>query len=87
MPIQNHLQRALAERVLATDASDVGHAAIHVTLAEMHEHAAASALNERLAPFEHSKAWRMFALQGNVGFPPKSDIERPAPVKERARLV
>ncbi len=50
MPIQNHLQRALAERRFATDASEMGHAAIHVALAEMHEHAAASALNVRLAP-------------------------------------
>ena len=61
MPIQNHVQRALAERLVATDASELGHAAIHVALAEMHEHAAASAVNESLAPFEHSQAWRRFA--------------------------
>ena len=61
MPIQNHMQRALAERHVATDASELGHAEIHITLAEMHENAAARAVNESLAPFEHSQAWRAFA--------------------------
>lgn len=61
MPIQIHMQRALAERLVATDTSELGHAAIHVALAEMHEHAAANAVNESLAPFEHSQAWSRFA--------------------------
>ena len=61
MPIQNHMRRAFAERLVATDASQPYHAAIHVALAEMHEHAAARAVNESLAPFEHSQAWSRFA--------------------------
>ena len=61
MPIQGHRQRAHAERLFAADAMGLGHAPIHIALAEMHELAAASALNESLAPFEHSRAWRTFA--------------------------
>lgn len=61
MPIQYHVQRALAERLVAADASELRPAAIHVAIAEMHEQAAASDVNERLAPFEHSQAWSKFA--------------------------
>ena len=61
MPIQYHVQRALAERLVAADASELGPAAIHVAIAEMHKQAAASVVNESLAPFEHSQAWRRFA--------------------------
>lgn len=61
MPIQYHVQRALDERVVAADASELGPAAIHVALAEMHEQAAASDVNQSLAPLEHSRAWSKFA--------------------------
>jgi hypothetical protein len=61
MQIQYHVQRALAERLVAVDASQLGPAAIHVALAEMHEQAAATDVNQSLAPFEHSQAWDRFA--------------------------
>jgi len=61
MPIQYHVQRALAERLVAVDGSEEGPAAIHVALAEMHEQAAASCVNQSLAPFEHSQAGSRFA--------------------------
>ena len=61
MPIHYHVQRALAERLVATDASEPGPAAIHVSLAEMHEQAAASGVNESLALFARSQAWSRFA--------------------------
>lgn len=61
MPIQYHVQRAKAERVVAADSGEQGPAAIHVALAEMHEQAAASAVIQSLAPFEHSLAWSKFA--------------------------
>ena len=60
MPIKNHVQRALAERLIAAKASDLGTAAIHGELANMHEQAAASGVNQSLAPFELSEAWRRF---------------------------
>ena len=61
MPIQYHVQRALAERLVASNASERGAGAIHVALAEMHEQAAASSVNQSLAPFEYSRAWNKFA--------------------------
>jgi hypothetical protein len=61
MPIEYHSQRAVCERLVAASTTNLGPAAIHVALAEMHEQAAAAGVNERLAPFEHSHAWRQFA--------------------------
>ena len=60
--IQYHSKRAIAERLIATAASESGYASIHVALAEMHEQFAAEDVNQSLAPFEHSKAWARFAL-------------------------
>lgn len=61
MPIQYHVQRALDERIVASDACERVPTAIHLTLADMHEQAAAAILNQRLAPFETSPAWMRFA--------------------------
>jgi len=61
MPIQYHVSRAFAERRVATEARGVSQADIHVALAEMHEQAAASAVNKSLAPLEYSQAWSKFA--------------------------
>ena len=69
MPIQYHVQRALAERLVATE---VRPAAIHVELAEMHEQAAATDVNQSLAPFELSQAWRRFTAGGKVGPVPRA---------------
>ena len=60
MQVHYHVQRALAERRVATDACEPGPTAIHVALAEMHEQAAAREVNESLAPLEDSAAWRSF---------------------------
>ena len=61
IPIQYHVQRANAERAVAADASASGPAATQVTFAEMHEQAAAIGVNQSLAPFHYSRAWRKFA--------------------------
>ncbi len=61
MPIQYHVQRALAERLVAAAAIERVPTDTHLTLAALHEQAAGAILNERLAPFEHSQAWLRFA--------------------------
>jgi len=61
LSIQDHVQRARAERLVAAQADELGTAAIHVALAELHEQAAARDVNQSLAPFEQSRAWRKFA--------------------------
>jgi hypothetical protein len=61
MSIQDHVQRAKAERLVAAQSDELGAAVIHRALAELHEQAAARELNESLAPFEQSPAWRRFA--------------------------
>jgi hypothetical protein len=61
IPIQYHVERASDERAVAADSIAIGPAAIHVALAEMHEQAAATDVNQSLAPFHSSRAWRNFA--------------------------
>jgi hypothetical protein len=61
LSIEDHVQRAKAERLVAARSEELGTADIHIALAEMHEQAAARGLNQSLAPFEHSMAWRRFA--------------------------
>jgi len=61
MPIRYHVQRASAERRIASEANTPGPAGIHVALAEMHEQAAAADVNQSLAPFQHPHAWNKFA--------------------------
>ncbi|MDQ3079347.1 MAG: hypothetical protein M3R03_05045 [Pseudomonadota bacterium] len=61
IPIQYHVERASDERAVAAGTRAIGPAALHVELAEMHEQAAASDVNQRLAPFHYSRAWRKFA--------------------------
>ena len=61
MPIQYHVQRALTERLIAAEASERVSTYTHLTLAALHEQAAGAILNERLAPFKHSQAWKRFA--------------------------
>lgn len=46
---------------MAGEASDLGPAAIHMALAEMHEQTAAKWLNLSLTPLEYSQAWRNFS--------------------------
>jgi hypothetical protein len=55
MPIHFHSHRAIAERLVASQASKASEAAIHTVLADMHEQAAAVRLNDSLAPLEHSQ--------------------------------
>jgi hypothetical protein len=61
MPIHYHSNRAITERLVAGRSSNAEEAAIHLTLAEMHEQMAAGRVNRVLAPFEHSRAWEIFA--------------------------
>ena len=59
--IRYHSERAAAERQFAGDSKNPGPAAIHVTLAEMHENLLAKDINDRLAPFKRSTSWRALA--------------------------
>ena len=56
--IQDHSERAAVERQFARDSKNPGPAAIHVTLAELHEHLLAKDINDCLAPLKRSTTWR-----------------------------